>query len=186
MQRILTFVRDTGHLWILLLLIVIGGAGFLWARTQMIPESFGERGPYRGDALDEIAAMPMVLPPDHVCLECHTDVGDERAESLHEAVRCFHCHGTGQEHIAMARKAAESDNVSIPAAREWDGDFLTKIDLFVTQDRKTCLVCHETQIGMPEDFKKINVAEHLEDMGADDPTSRDTCFECHGGHDTAP
>jgi hypothetical protein len=39
---------------------------------------------------------------------------------------------------------------------------------------------------MPEDFKKTNVAEHLEEMEADEPTSRETCFECHGGHDTAP
>jgi hypothetical protein len=38
---------------------------------------------------------------------------------------------------------------------------------------------------MPEDFMKINVAEHLEEMGAEEPESRETCFECHGNHDTA-
>jgi len=180
MQRILTFVRDTGHLWFLLFLIVAGGAGFLWARTKMIPESFGERGPYRADALSELAAKPMVLQADHVCLECHTEVGEERAESLHKAVRCFHCHGAGSAHVALAHEGEES------AAKEWDGNFLTKIDLFITKDRKTCLVCHETQVGMPADFKKINVAEHLEEMGAEDAASRETCFECHGPHDTAP
>ena len=186
MKRILAFVRDTGHLWILLFMIVAGGAGFLWARTKMIPESYGERGPYRAAALDEIAATPMTLQADRVCLECHTDVGEERAESLHQAVRCFHCHGSGREHVALARDAAESGDSSLPPAAEWDGDFLTEVDLFVTQDRATCLVCHEAQVGMPEDFKKITVAEHLEEMGAEELASRAVCFECHGGHDTAP
>ncbi len=186
MKRILDFFRDTSHLWVLSVLIVAGGAGFLWARTQMVPDGFGDRGPYRAAALDEIAAKPMVLQADRVCLECHEDVGEERAESLHEAVGCFHCHGFGRDHIALARQAAEDANVSVPAAEEWDGDFLTDIDLFITEDRITCLVCHESQVGMPEDFKKIDVAEHLEEMESEEPKSRETCFECHGGHDTAP
>ena len=180
MQRIFAFLRDTGHLWILLFLIFAGGAGFLWARTKMIPESFGERGPYRADALDELADRPMVLQADRVCLECHAEVGEERAESLHKVVRCFHCHGVGREHVSSAHEGAES------AADEWDGDFQTKIDLYITKDRATCLVCHEVHVGMPEGFKKINVAEHLGEMGAEEPASRETCFECHGPHDTAP
>jgi hypothetical protein len=186
MKRILTFFRDTGHLWILLILLVAGGGGFLWARAQMIPESYGERGPYRGDALHEVAAKPMVLQADKVCLECHTDVGEERAGTLHEAVRCIHCHGLANDHVAVARKAADGAELSVPAAAEWDGDFMTHIDLYITQDRATCVVCHESRVGMPEDFKKIIVAEHLEEMGAEEPASRQVCFECHGGHDTAP
>jgi len=128
----------------------------------------------------------MMLQADKVCLECHTDVGEERAESLHKAVRCIHCHGLALEHVAVARKAAESADVSVPGAEEWDGDFLTSLDLYVTQDRATCLACHESRVGMPADFQKIVVAEHLEEMGASEPASRETCFECHGGHDTAP
>lgn len=186
MKRLLTFLRDTGHLWIVLFLILAGGAGFLWARTQMIPASYGERGAYRAAALGEIAAKPMMLPADKVCLECHGDVGEERAESLHKAVLCIHCHGYGREHIALAREVAASGEGSVPPAQPWDGDFFTKIDLYVTQDRATCLACHESRVGMPADFKKINVAEHLEEMGADEPASRETCFECHAGHDTAP
>ena len=66
------------------------------------------------------------------------------------------------------------------------GDVRAYIDLFITQDRATCLVCHESMVGMPEGFKQINVAEHLEDMGAEEVKGRDVCFECHMGHDTAP
>lgn len=186
MHRAIRFLRDTSHLWILLAIIVSGGAGFLWARSKMIPESFGERGPYRATAIAEIAAFPITLPSDRACQECHKSVADERAESLHVAVRCFHCHGSGQEHMALARKAAASGNVFEPEASEWDGNFFTDIDLFVTQDRATCLACHESQVGMPADFKQIVVADHLEEMDAEEATSRQVCFECHGGHDTAP
>ena len=49
-----------------------------------------------------------------------------------------------------------------------------------------CLVCHEDTVGMPEWFQRINVQEHLEEMEASEPDSLAACFECHGGHDTAP
>ncbi|HIF30929.1 MAG: hypothetical protein ABGX22_19935 [Pirellulaceae bacterium] len=180
------FFSDTRHLWILLVLIAAVGGGFLAVRGRMVPESFGQHGPYRAEALTEIASQPSVFQADSVCHECHQDVQEERAESLHKAVRCTHCHGLGREHVVRARKAAESPGFAIDPAAEWDGSFLTDIDLFTTHDRKTCLVCHEAVVGMPEDFRKINVAEHLEEMEASEPTSREACFECHGGHDTAP
>ncbi len=186
MNRIVALWRDTRHLWVLLILVVGIGAVALMARARMVPESYGETGPYRARARDEIAAKPSVLIADATCLECHADVGEERAESLHKAVRCFHCHGVGHEHVALARKAAENPDLSVPPAAEWDGNFRTDIDLYVTEDRATCLACHQAVVGMPEDFKKINVAEHLENMGASETESRETCFECHAGHDTAP
>ncbi|MFQ5730530.1 MAG: hypothetical protein ACE5KM_01115 [Planctomycetaceae bacterium] len=178
--------RDARHLWIMLFLVAGGGAGFLWIRGQMVPETFGQQGPYRAAALDEIAAKPSVLPADAVCLKCHADVGKERAEALHKAVRCFHCHGLGRDHVAQARKAAKSPDIAVAPAGKWDGNFLTPIDLYITKDKATCLVCHEARVGMPEKFKKIDVAAHLKEQEAEEPKSRETCFECHGGHDTAP
>ncbi len=188
MMRMLAFMRDTWHLQILLLLIILGAAGFLALRTQMVPESYGERsgryGPYRAAALDELAAQPMVLHSDATCLECHEDVGEERTDALHKTVSCMHCHGLGREHVVQARKAAESSELSVEPAEEWDGDFLTKVDLYVAKDRAACLVCHETIVGMPKKFMQIIVDEHLDDMGAEEPESRETCLECHGPHDT--
>lgn len=186
MNWILTFFRDTRHLWMLLLLVVAGGAGFMFVRGQMIPEDFGEFGPYRAAAMTELAARPSRFQEDATCLECHQDVGEERAEAVHITVRCVHCHGLGEKHIAQARKAEEVEGATIDPAAEWDGDFMTKVDLYITEDRAICLSCHEEVVGMPEDFQKINVAEHLEEMEASEPESRETCFECHGGHDTAP
>lgn len=178
-------LRDTGHLWFLALVIVAVGAGFVVLRGWMVPPSYGAKGPYRADALTQIASAPSVVPADSVCLECHAKVGEERSGSLHKAVRCWHCHGLGTEHVQQARLAAKTEGAKPPPAKPWDGDFQTTIDLFVTKDRATCLVCHESAIGMPEKFKKIVVAQHLEEMGAENSASPDVCFECHGGHDTA-
>lgn len=186
MKRIWHFFRDTRHLWLLSLLVIAGGAGFVSLRQRMIPETYGTKGPYRASALDEIAAHPMTLQADGVCLKCHTEVGEERAECLHKAVRCIHCHGLALQHVAQAVKALESPEATISPAAKWDGNFLTNLDLYITKDRAICLACHEAVVGMPKDFKKIDVARHLEEMGAESPQSRETCFECHGGHNTAP
>jgi len=180
------FLSDTLHLWILLFLLVSGGGVLLAARNRLIPATYGDKGPYRAAALTELAAKPSVFQADHVCHQCHQEVHDERADTKHQAVRCVHCHGLGVEHIAQARQAKDNPGFKITPASKWDGNFLTKIDLFITKDKKTCLVCHEDVVGMPKSFRKINAAGHLKEMGASEPTSRETCFECHAGHNTAP
>jgi uncharacterized protein with PIN domain len=180
------FLSDTRHLWFLLAILAVGGWGAVTARGRLVPPSFGEKGPYRAEALAEIAARPSLFTADAVCHECHEDVQEERAESLHKSVRCVHCHGLGTQHILQARKAAESPDAKIDPAAEWDGSFMTTIDLFTTQDKRTCLVCHEEAVGMPADFKKINVAAHLEEQAAAEPESAGVCLECHGWHNTAP
>ncbi|MFC1757640.1 hypothetical protein ACFL2H_02590 [Planctomycetota bacterium] len=181
-------IRDLRHILIVLAVLVIGGAGGQFLRTAMIPESFGRQGPYRADALVTIASQKSRFPSAEKCHKCHEDVREEREETLHAGVACVHCHGLGEKHIAEAEAIAKSENAegTVTPAEPWDGQFPSTIDLFISQDRKTCLVCHESVVGMPEDFRKIDVAAHLDEQGADDPDSPDTCFECHGNHDTAP
>lgn len=186
MNRLLFYFRSTRHLYMPLAILIAGGIGFAFLRARMVPETFGDTGAYRAAALEELAARPGKIQADRVCLECHDNVKEERAGTLHEAVRCFHCHGQGHEHVAQARKAKDSPETTIEKAHAWDGDFMTKIDLFITKDRATCLSCHESVVGMPGNFKKINVATHLEEMGSSDATSREACFECHAGHNTKP
>jgi hypothetical protein len=164
MQRLTDFIRHSAHLWFLLLLIVGGGVMFLVIRSRLVPASYGEKGSYRADALQEIAAKPSRWHADADCLACHASVAEERSGSLHEAVRCFHCHGIGTAHVQQARLAAEAPETQIPAADAWDGDFLTSIDLYVTKDKAICLSCHQNAVGMPADFKKIDVAAHLEEQ----------------------
>ena len=174
--------RHTRHLRILLVLIVVGGAGAFAVRSQMIPEAYGARGPYRSAALEQIASLPTKLTSDTTCLKCHSNVQEERAESPHQAVLCMHCHGNGHAHIAAAIEAAASPGHAIPPAAEWDGDFHSKQDLFITQDRATCLSCHTSVVGMPSGFRSIDVAKHLEEQGAENVNDKNVCFECHTGH----
>lgn len=186
MQRLIDDSRPSGHLWLLVLLIVVGGFVFFVLRQMLIPPSFGETGAYRADALKDNSDRPVVWHKDATCLKCHQNVAEERKGSLHEAVRCFHCHGVGTEHVKLAELAAKQPGSVIAKAAVWDGSILTTQDHYISHDRKLCLSCHQEMVGVPADFKKINVAEHLESMGASEPDSPDVCFECHKGHNTAP
>ncbi|MCA9009946.1 MAG: hypothetical protein KDB01_09385 [Planctomycetaceae bacterium] len=181
-NRHLLLSRHTRHLRVLLLLIIGGFSGVILIRSQLIPHAYGDRGPYRAGALNEIASQPSLLTSDSSCLKCHTSVQEERAESPHQAVRCMHCHGNGHEHMAAALIAVDSPDHPIPPAGEWDGDFHTKMDLFKTQDRATCLSCHTSVVGMPKSFRSIDVAQHLAEQGAENVNARNVCFECHSGH----
>lgn len=182
----MTSFNDTRHLWALGAFLAAGGLVGMVVRRELVPDDFGRKGPYRASALADVAARPSLFQADATCHACHEEVQHERAGKAHEAVRCSHCHGYGVEHVATAKRAAADPSVSLPPAAPWDGDFLTKLDLYVTKDRATCLACHTAVVGMPADFKKIDVAVHLEEQGASEPFAKDTCFECHGGHDTAP
>lgn len=178
----LLFSRHARHLRIVATLLLIAGIGGAFVRNKLVPEAFGDRGPYRAAALEQVASQPSVLSTDATCLKCHSKVQEERAESPHQAVRCMHCHGNGHEHITAALKAAESPESEIPKAAEWDGNFHSKQDFFVTKDRATCLSCHASVVGMPSDFRSIDMAKHLEEQGAENVNDRNVCFECHTGH----
>lgn len=182
----MTTKRDIRHLVRLLGVLAAAGVCGAFVRAILVPGDFGERGPYRASALADNAARPSRFPADATCHACHEPVREVRAGTAHESVRCAHCHGVGAEHVRLALAATKDPAATIPPAAEWDGDLLTKVDLFVTKDRRVCLSCHEAALGMPEEFKKIEVAVHLEEQGASEPLSKETCFECHGPHDTAP
>ncbi len=178
---------DTKHLWILAALVTLGVAAAVTARGLMVPKTYGEHEGhfYRQAALEQIASRPSVHIADSVCHECHQDVKEERAEAKHHTVGCFHCHGPSKGHVADARAKADSKEATKPATKL--EEYLKGGDFFITQDRESCVKCHEEGLGMPSGFQKINVAEHLDDEGADEPDSRETCFECHdNGHDTTP
>ena len=57
MNRIFELWRDTRHLWILLFLVVAGGAISWKMRERMVPESYGQAGPYRAAALGPVTSI---------------------------------------------------------------------------------------------------------------------------------
>ena len=83
------FSRDIRHLHIAFFLIGVAAVGLQVARSRMVPPSFGEYGPYRARALDAYDAQAVVWQTDAVCLKCHVDIGEERAEAAHNVVRCW-------------------------------------------------------------------------------------------------
>lgn len=182
MSERFSVVRDTRHLQLLFLLLVVAGVIGFFVRDRFVPKSFGTRGPYRAEALDEVAALPHFLSSDASCIQCHQAVHEERKDSPHLAVRCMHCHGNGREHIAQALKAKVSPELKLEPAKAWDKSFVSQIDLFITKDKAICLSCHQRVVGMPATFRAIDQTKHLEEQGASDVTSPDVCFECHSGH----
>jgi len=178
----LLFSRHARHLRIVASLLLAAAIAGMFVGNKLVPEAFGDRDPYRPAALQQIASQPSVLSSDATCLKCHSKVQGERAESPHQSAGCMHCHGNGHEHIAAALKAAESPGSEIPKAAEWDGDFRSKQDFFVTKDRATCLSCHASVVGMPSNFRSIDMAKHLEEQGAENVNDKNVCFESHSGH----
>lgn len=182
MSERFSVIRDTRHLQLLFVLLMAAGVVAFYVRAQFVPKSFGERGPYRAEALDEIASLPHFLSSDASCIQCHQAVHDERKDSPHIAVLCMHCHGNGRQHMAQAIKAKESPELTLDRAKPWDNNFVTSIDLFITKDKAICLSCHQRVVGMPKTFRAIDPDKHLEEQGASDAASPEACFECHSGH----
>ncbi len=156
--------KDNRHLWRLGSLLALVVCGFLGIRSLAIPDSFGRDGPYRGEALTEIAHRKVAVPPVSACIKCHEEVGATAAESPHKKVHCRECHGIAAEH-ARTEKIA---------------------DLVSLKDRAICAICHSKLVGRPADFPQIDIAAHLEEQEPEEPGSPAVCFECHEPHDPSP
>jgi hypothetical protein len=122
---------------LLLLTVVIVGSYFA-ARFFLVPESFGKYGWYRGNALQESAALPITYAGAASCAECHTDVVQEQAKGGHAGIGCESCHGPQKKH---AEDASESP---------------TKFAV----DRKFCLRCHEANPSRPAGFPQVTDVTH--------------------------
>ena len=81
-----------------------------------------------------------------VCLDCHMDVGQARAKSRHQVLRCETCHGP------LATHATGDVSVKPPAINP----------------RLLCLRCHTSQPGLPAGFPNINPADHMGDLPCTD------------------
>jgi len=126
---------------------------FLVARHFLIPESFGKYGHYRGNSLDEIAALPAHYAGKTVCIDCHDTEAALLASDAHSGLSCEVCHGPGAKH------ADDADN--------------NKLEKPGT--RKDCGKCHSinparrTEVITQIDIKTHNIA-------------RENCIDCHNPH----
>ena len=132
--------RDYEHVLRMAALFVLGVVVFIAVRSWMVPDDFGVYGFFRAGALDDNRAHPLVYAGRAACVDCHSDLVEERKGSRHEKIGCEACHGP------LARHASGEDDAK-PVKP--DG-------------RATCIRCHESKAGKPAGFPQVNAAEHAE------------------------
>ncbi len=111
---------------------------FLVVRHFLVPDSFGDIGHYRANALDEIAAHQVKYVGKDACIECHDDMGTELAEGPHTPLQCEVCHGAGYQHI---------DEPDVYVLRK-------------PVERADCAKCHEKNAARPETIVQQDVKNH--------------------------
>jgi len=133
--------RDSAHLIRVAALFALGITLFLIARAFLLPSDFGRYGQYRAGALDDARARPIAYAGQVACVECHSDVGDERKAGSHAHVACESCHGPLARH-------ASGDDTTTPARP--DG-------------RTTCMRCHLASPSKPAAFPQIVLKDHADE-----------------------
>ena len=131
-------MKDAEHLLRLAGVFVVGVLVFLGLRAFFVPRSFGEYGHYRGDAISEIAALPIAHAGHQTCEACHSDIFEEKTKGKHAGVACEACHGPQAKH-------ADDPGSIVPP----------KPDPAVL-----CAQCHEASAAKPQWFPQVNTAEH--------------------------
>jgi hypothetical protein len=130
--------NDAGHLFRLAAVFLAGVVLFLVARGFLVPRSFGQYGHYRGNAIAEIAALPVSYAGHQTCEACHTDVLEVKSKGVHLGVACESCHGP------LAKHADDPASVQPP-----------KLDT-----AKLCVRCHEANTAKPKNFPQVASQDH--------------------------
>ena len=144
-------LKDAGHLFRMAAVFAVGIIVFLVVRSLFVPKSFGQYGHYRGAALAEIAAQPVMFAGHGVCENCHIDVFDVKSKGVHAHVACESCHGP------LAKHADDPTSLEPP-----------KIDVAVL-----CVRCHEANLAKPKTFPQVVSADHSAGIVCD------TCHKPH-------
>ena len=131
-------LKDAGHLFRMASVFAIGIVLFLVLRAIFVPRSFGQYGHYRGAALAEIAAKPIMFAGHGACEGCHTEVYEVKSKGVHAHVACEACHGP------LAKHADDPTALQPP-----------KMDVAVL-----CVRCHEAGIAKPRGFPQVKSEEH--------------------------
>jgi hypothetical protein len=121
---------------LLLLTITIVGL-YSGGRYLLTPDSFGQHGWYRGDALAELSNREPVLAGRKSCAECHASIEKQLSSFEHKALSCEACHGISKEHAL--------DPTVVHIAK---------------MDQAQCVRCHQRAPNKPEFLKQIDPAAH--------------------------
>ena len=150
-----------------LILICIGifvmtGVGFLF-KNLLLPDSFGVYGPFRADAINEAAAVPIRHGTNDSCFKCHPFEAKIHKAGLHKTISCEFCHGPYADHVTRDKKTG-----LLPVKT---GDQITTL----------CLRCHNTEIKARSEqvIKTVALPDHLKQQQV---KLTHTCNQCHHVH----
>ena len=149
--------KDAEHLFRVALVFVAGVVVFILVRAVLVPRSFGEYGHYRGAAMAEIAAQPVVFAGHQACETCHPDEAGVKSQGKHAHVNCEACHGP------LAKHADDPASVTPP-----------KLDTAVL-----CARCLEANAAKPKNFPQVVSADQAGGLPCD------TCHQPHSPAMTA-
>lgn len=151
--------------FVLVAFFIVAGLVGWW----MIPNSwnFEIDNWYRGAAVNDIAAQPLVYGGNESCVGCHKDASETVAEKRHSGLSCESCHGPLADHVQADKRFAAA-----------------KVD----KGRGQCENCHAEQINRPPDLPQFSKTGEIgkevkKHMRLDDVTP---CLKCHDAHDPTP
>ena len=126
---------------------------FLVIRHLLIPDTFGQYGHYRGDALIDNAEKEVIYASKETCIDCHSDIGEMLESDMHAGISCLACHGPGLKHV----------------------DSMEKEDIYVPSGRDFCGRCHSINPARSTNtIIQVDIKEHNSD--------RNDCIDCHNPH----
>ena len=111
---------------------------YLFARTLLTPQSFGEYGFYRGVALAELSSKTPVFAGKEAYGAHQPEILKTLLEGAHKTVSCESCHGAVNAEDLHRKPAILGD--------------------------KVCMRCHVADPARPAWFKQIVVIDHYEDQ----------------------
>jgi len=130
--------KDSGHLFRVAAVFLVGFIAFMVLRNLLVPRSFGRYGHYRADAIAEIAALPVSYAGHQACETCHSDIVDVKNKGMHKGVACESCHGPQAKHV-------DDPGYVVP----------DKLDTSML-----CPRCHQANLAKPKSFPQVDAVEH--------------------------
>ena len=134
-------------------LLALAIIAFIFVRSLVVPESFGQYGWYRGDSVNESKNNPVRYAGSNSCGEedCHKSIYSVWIKDRHKTLNCETCHSASGEHASNIR-------IMPPPAND---------------TREYCGICHFKQVARPPDFPQIDPETHGENL---------RCVYCHNPH----
>ena len=163
----MTTPSPKSHLYRLAGLLVLFLAAFLLVKHWATPDSWNAEIWFRGDALADTQAQPLIYGGNESCQDCHAAADKKLSSFQHKGLSCESCHGALANHVKDKKKFAAAE---------------------VDKSRAQCENCHREQINRPKGFPQFSkdgkigksVRKH-QDLDRETP-----CSKCHDAHDPKP